>query len=66
MVVLIFPLFSLGTKLVNGAIAGVVGTLVIFPIDMVKTRLQNQRVGANGLLPYSGGYASSETATHIF
>ncbi|KAJ9061652.1 mitochondrial aspartate-glutamate transporter agc1 [Entomophthora muscae] len=49
------PSSSLATKLVNGAIAGVVGTLVIFPIDMVKTRLQNQRVGKNGQLPYSGG-----------
>jgi len=47
---------NLALKLVNGAVAGVVGTLVIFPIDMVKTRLQNQRVGADGRLPYKGGF----------
>ena len=35
-------------KLVVGAVAGVVGTSCIFPIDMVKTRLQaskNQYTG---------------------
>ena len=31
-----------------GAVAGVIGTMSIFPIDMVKTRLQNQTVGADG------------------
>ena len=35
-------------KLMVGAVAGVIGTMSIFPIDMVKTRLQNQTVGADG------------------
>jgi len=29
-------------KVVNGAVAGVVGVGTIFPLDLVKTRLQNQ------------------------
>ena len=33
-------------KLVVGAIAGVIGTCCIFPIDVAKTRLQNQKPGA--------------------
>ncbi|KAJ2809367.1 mitochondrial aspartate-glutamate transporter agc1 [Coemansia guatemalensis] len=41
-------------KLGNGAIAGVTGVSIIFPLDMVKTRLQNQKP-VNGKLPYSGG-----------
>lgn len=31
-------------KLVVGGVAGVIGTLAIFPLDMSKTRLQNQKV----------------------
>ncbi|KAJ2887334.1 mitochondrial aspartate-glutamate transporter agc1 [Coemansia asiatica] len=34
--------------------AGVTGVSIIFPLDMVKTRLQNQKP-INGKLPYSGG-----------
>ena len=42
------------TRLIIGAVAGVIGTMSIFPIDMVKTRLQNQTVGADGTpLPLS-------------
>jgi hypothetical protein len=33
---------DLTSKLLSGAIAGIIGTSVIFPIDMVKTRLQSQ------------------------
>ncbi|XP_035662159.1 mitochondrial glutamate carrier 1-like isoform X2 [Branchiostoma floridae] len=33
---------SLPAKLINGAVAGVVGVSCVFPIDLVKTRLQNQ------------------------
>lgn len=44
------PLFvcfssSLPAKLINGGIAGIVGVTCVFPIDLVKTRLQNQRPG---------------------
>ncbi|KAJ2005453.1 mitochondrial aspartate-glutamate transporter agc1 [Coemansia thaxteri] len=42
-------------KLGNGAVAGVTGVTIIFPLDMVKTRLQNQKPSvAGGRLPYSG------------
>jgi Mitochondrial carrier protein len=34
---------SLPAKLISGAVAGVMGTLVIFPIDFVKTNLQAQK-----------------------
>ncbi|XP_062420759.1 mitochondrial glutamate carrier 1-like isoform X1 [Pungitius pungitius] len=36
---------SLPAKLVNGGIAGMVGVTCVFPIDLAKTRLQNQRSG---------------------
>ncbi|CAL8069095.1 unnamed protein product [Calicophoron daubneyi] len=35
--------FSLIPKIVNGGIAGIVGVTCVFPIDLVKTRLQNQQ-----------------------
>ncbi|CAH8641252.1 unnamed protein product [Dicrocoelium dendriticum] len=35
--------FSLIPKVVNGGIAGIVGVTCVFPIDLVKTRLQNQQ-----------------------
>lgn len=38
-------LFSLPAKLINGGIAGIVGVTCVFPIDLAKTRLQNQRQG---------------------
>ena len=33
-----------------GVFAGIAGTLVVYPIDSVKTRLQNQKSGANRLV----------------
>lgn len=42
------PKFSLLPKIVNGGIAGIVGVTCVFPLDLVKTRLQNQQVGPNG------------------
>ncbi|TNN82344.1 Mitochondrial glutamate carrier 1 [Liparis tanakae] len=36
---------SLPAKLINGGIAGIVGVTCVFPIDLAKTRLQNQRSG---------------------
>lgn len=38
--------FSLVPKVINGGIAGIVGVSCVFPIDLVKTRLQNQQKGA--------------------
>ncbi|XP_022079178.1 mitochondrial glutamate carrier 2-like isoform X1 [Acanthaster planci] len=35
---------GLPAKCINGALAGVTGVTCIFPIDLVKTRLQNQQV----------------------
>lgn len=39
------PEFPLLAKIINGGIAGIVGVASVFPIDLAKTRLQNQRVG---------------------
>jgi len=46
----------LPAKLVVGGIAGVIGTSIIFPIDMVKTRLQNQAVTKAGERMYNGAW----------
>jgi len=46
----------LPAKLVVGAIAGIIGTTCIFPLDMVKTRLQNQKIGPNGERLYRGAF----------
>lgn len=35
-------------KIINGGIAGIIGVSCVFPLDLVKTRLQNQQVGPNG------------------
>ncbi|KPP74623.1 mitochondrial glutamate carrier 1-like, partial [Scleropages formosus] len=35
----------LPAKLINGGFAGIVGVTCVFPIDLAKTRLQNQRRG---------------------
>lgn len=34
---------SLPAKLINGGAAGIIGVTCVFPIDLIKTRLQNQR-----------------------
>ncbi|KAG6457532.1 mitochondrial glutamate carrier 1 [Manduca sexta] len=44
--------FSLLPKIINGGIAGIVGVSVVFPLDLVKTRLQNQTVGPKGEKQY--------------
>ena len=36
--------FSLLPKIINGGIAGIIGVSCVFPLDLVKTRLQNQQV----------------------
>ncbi|CDW58945.1 mitochondrial glutamate carrier 1 [Trichuris trichiura] len=45
--------FRLLPKIINGGIAGIIGVTCVFPIDLVKTRLQNQIVPANGPPLYS-------------
>ncbi|RVE72291.1 hypothetical protein OJAV_G00060310 [Oryzias javanicus] len=41
---------SLPAKLINGGVAGLVGVTCVFPIDLAKTRLQNQQ----GIQVYKG------------
>ncbi|XP_063306594.1 mitochondrial glutamate carrier 1-like [Pelobates fuscus] len=36
---------SMPAKFINGGIAGIIGVTCVFPIDLTKTRLQNQRNG---------------------
>ncbi|KAG8196888.1 hypothetical protein JTE90_027597 [Oedothorax gibbosus] len=45
--------FPLIPKIINGGIAGIIGVTCVFPIDLVKTRLQNQQVGPQGQKMYS-------------
>uniref|UniRef100_A0A8C8W609 Mitochondrial glutamate carrier 1-like n=1 Tax=Peromyscus maniculatus bairdii TaxID=230844 RepID=A0A8C8W609_PERMB len=33
----------IAAKLINGGVAGLVGVTCVFPIDLAKTRLQNQQ-----------------------
>lgn len=44
----------LSQKMAVGAVAGIIGTAAIFPIDVVKTRLQNQKPDRLGRLRYNG------------
>lgn len=49
-VCLCLSLCSLPAKLINGGVAGLVGVTCVFPIDLAKTRLQNQQ----GVQVYKG------------
>ncbi|KAI6177059.1 hypothetical protein M3Y97_00866200 [Aphelenchoides bicaudatus] len=46
--------FNYLPKIINGGLAGIIGVSCVFPIDLVKTRLQNQRPDSNGKLQYRG------------
>ncbi|VEN61233.1 unnamed protein product, partial [Callosobruchus maculatus] len=35
--------FRMIPRIINGGIAGIAGVLCVFPLDLVKTRLQNQQ-----------------------
>ncbi|XP_054729718.1 mitochondrial glutamate carrier 1-like [Anastrepha obliqua] len=45
--------FQLLPKIINGGVGSMVGVLCVFPLDFVKTRLQNQQIGPNGEKQYS-------------
>ncbi|KAL1138778.1 hypothetical protein AAG570_008840, partial [Ranatra chinensis] len=40
-------------KIINGGIAGIIGVSCVFPLDLVKTRLQNQPIGPKGERMYT-------------
>lgn len=51
--------FPLVARVINGCLAGLVGVVCVHPVDLVKTRLQNQQssgsfVGNRHLVAYSG------------
>ncbi|XP_022913670.1 mitochondrial glutamate carrier 1-like [Onthophagus taurus] len=45
--------FALIPKIINGGIAGIIGVSCVFPLDLVKTRLQNQQIGPKGERMYN-------------
>ncbi|XP_063216578.1 mitochondrial glutamate carrier 1-like [Bacillus rossius redtenbacheri] len=45
--------FKLLPKIINGGIAGIIGVSCVFPLDLVKTRLQNQQIGPAGEKQYT-------------
>lgn len=53
--------FRLLPKIINGGIAGIIGVSCVFPLDLVKTRLQNQQIGPNGERMYTSMLANKAT-----
>lgn len=45
---------TVGAKVINASVAGLLGVTSVFPMDLTKTRLQNQQPGPNGELMYKG------------
>lgn len=51
-----FEIYSLIPKIINGGIAGIAGIASVYPLDLVKVRLQNQTIGPNGEKQYKNMY----------
>jgi hypothetical protein len=45
---------NFGRRVILGGIAGICGSTSVFPMDVVKTRLQSQRPLPDGTMPYKG------------
>lgn len=45
--------FQLLPKIINGAVGSMTGVACVYPLDFVKTRLQNQQIGPNGEKQYA-------------
>ncbi len=54
---------SLPAKLINGGVGGLIGVTCVFPIDLAKTRLQNQQ---NGSRLYTSMWAFKQTVRIIY
>uniref|UniRef100_A0A1A9UG01 Mitochondrial glutamate carrier 2 n=1 Tax=Glossina austeni TaxID=7395 RepID=A0A1A9UG01_GLOAU len=44
--------FHILPSIINGGIAGIAGVTCVFPLDLIKTRLQNQQAGPDGEMMY--------------
>lgn len=60
-----FYFFRLIPKIINGGIAGIIGVSVVFPLDLVKTRLQNQIIGPHGERMYKSMQVSLKLSAII-